>query len=223
MSNDLPVRLTVSERIAVLTIDNPPVNALGWAVRQGLMNGLKAAEADPAVHAIVVVGAGKAFIAGADIREFGQPPKDPWLPEVCNAIEACAKPVVAAIHGPALGGGLEVAMSCHARIATAGAKLGLPEVQLGLLPGAGGTQRAPRLIGAAAALDLMLSGRHVGAAEALRLGLIDHIAPSDDIAAEGIAWARHLLAEQTPPRRTGEQTAALADRAAQQAAIDAAA
>jgi 3-hydroxyacyl-CoA dehydrogenase len=186
------------------------------------MQGLRLAEADPAVHAIVIVGEGRAFIAGADIREFGQPPKDPWLPEVCTAIEACSKPVVAAIHGPALGGGLEVALSAHARIATADAKLGLPEVQLGLLPGAGGTQRTPRLIGAQAALDLMLSGRHVGAPEALRLGLIDHIATSDDIAAEGIAHARHLLALEAPPRRTGEQTEALADRSVQQAAIDAA-
>ncbi len=226
MSNLSPVRYTVSERIAVLTIANPPVNALGWAVRQGLMQGIEQAQADPDVHAVVIVGEGKAFIAGADIREFGQPPKDPWLPEVCNAIEACSKPVVAAIHGPALGGGLEVALSAHARIATVTAKLGLPEVQLGLLPGAGGTQRTPRLIGAAAALDLMLSGRHVGAAEALRLGLIDKVladgATSDDILAEGIAHARHLLAQEGKPRRTGEQTDALADRATQQAAIDAA-
>jgi 3-hydroxyacyl-CoA dehydrogenase len=222
MSTPSPVRYTVSERIAVLTIANPPVNALGWAVRQGLMQGIQQAEADPAVHAVVIVGEGKAFIAGADIREFGQPPQDPWLPEVCKAIEACSKHVVAAIHGPALGGGLEVALAAHARIATVTAKLGLPEVQLGLLPGAGGTQRTPRLIGAAAALDLMLSGRHVGAPEALRLGLIDHIATSDDILAEGIAHARHLLALEDAPRRSGEQTEAMADRAAQQAAIDAA-
>ncbi|MEY4764846.1 MAG: hypothetical protein RI907_1519 [Pseudomonadota bacterium] len=226
MTAELPVRLTFAESIAVLTIDNPPVNALGWAVRDGLMRGIQAAEADAAVHAVVIVGAGKAFIAGADIREFGQPPRAPWLPEVCNAIEACSKPVVAAIHGPALGGGLEIALSCHARIAAPNAKLGLPEVQLGLLPGAGGTQRTPRLIGAAAALDLMLSGRHASAQEALRLGLIDHVATtattSADMTAEGIAWARHLLAEGRAPRRTGEQTEALADRAAQQAAIDAA-
>ncbi len=231
MSTDLPaspcVRLRIHEAIAVLTLDNPPVNALGWAVRDGLLQGLRNAEAHPAVHALVIVGAGKAFIAGADIREFGQPPRDPWLPAVCNAIEACTKPVVAAIHGPALGGGLEIALACHARIAAPNAKLGLPEVQLGLLPGAGGTQRASRLIGAAAALDLMLSGRHVSAPEALRLGLIDHITTmAEDLSAhmqaEGIAWARHLLAERTPPRRTGEQAEALADRAANQAAIDAA-
>ena len=120
MTDASPVHLSLNPDahpgVAVITIDHPPVNALGWAVRQGLMNGLKAAEADPEVHAIVVVGAGKAFIAGADIREFGQPPKDPWLPEVCNAIEACAKPVVAAIHGPALGGGLEVAKIGRAHV-----------------------------------------------------------------------------------------------------------
>jgi 3-hydroxyacyl-CoA dehydrogenase len=221
-----PVRYTVSERIAVLTIANPPVNALGWAVRQGLMQGIQQADADPDVHAVVIVGQGKAFIAGADIREFGQPPKDPWLPEVCNAIEACRKHVVAAIHGPALGGGLEVALAAHARVAAGKAKLGLPEVQLGLLPGAGGTQRTPRLVGAAAALDMMLSGRHVGAHEALRMGLVDKVvdnaATSEDILAEGIALARHLLAQEAAPRRTGEQPDALADRAAQQAAIDAA-
>ena len=113
-------------------------------------------QADRAVAAVLIVGAGRSFIAGADIREFGKPPQPPSLPEVCNRIEACSKPVVAAIHGAALGGGLEVALAAHYRLAVAGAKLGLPEVQLGLMPGAGGTQRAPRLIGAKAALDLML-------------------------------------------------------------------
>jgi 3-hydroxyacyl-CoA dehydrogenase len=217
-----PVRLVVDAHIACITIDHPPVNALGQAVRAGLLEAIRLADADAAVHAVLITGAGKAFIAGADIREFGQPPREPFLPEVCNAIEACAKPVIAALHGPALGGGLEVAMSAHYRVATEQARLGLPEVQLGLLPGAGGTQRAPRLIGAAAALDLMLSGRHVGAREALRMGLIDRIATSDDIAAEGLAFVRDLLADGAPVRRTRDQTAALADRAAQQAAIDAA-
>ena len=215
-----PVHLTVQDHIALVRIDNPPVNALGVAVRRGLQEAMVLAEADPAVHAVLIFGSGKAFIAGADIREFGLPPQAPALPDVCNAIEACSKPVVAAIHGPALGGGLEVAMSAHYRVATSSAKLGLPEVQLGLLPGAGGTQRAPRLVGAQAALDLMLSGRHIGAQEALRMGLIDHIATSDDAQLEGIAYVRSLMSKDVPVRRTRDQTEALADRAAQQAAID---
>ena len=220
-----PVSCVVEQHIACITIDHPPVNALGQAVRAGLLQAIALADADPAVHAVLITGAGKAFIAGADIREFGLPPQAPALPDVCNAIEACSKLVVAALHGPALGGGLEVAMSAHYRVATEAAKLGLPEVQLGLLPGAGGTQRTPRLIGAAAALDLMLSGRHVGAKEALRLGLIDRIATSDDIRTEGLALVRDLLADGAPVRRTRDLQVAsptLGDRATQQAAIDAA-
>jgi len=216
------VHYQVQDHVALLAIDNPPVNALSAAVRQGLLAAVRAAQADDTVHAVLITGLGKAFIAGADIREFGLPPQAPSLPDVCDAIEACRKPVVAAIHGPAHGGGLEVAMSAHYRVATSSAKLGLPEVQLGLLPGAGGTQRAPRLIGAQAALDLMLSGRQIGAPEALRMGLIDHIATSDDIQLEGLAYVRHLLSEGAPVRRTCEQTQAMADRAVQQAAINAA-
>jgi len=216
------VHLTVRDHIAFIAVDNPPVNALSTAVRRGLMDAIAQADADANVHAVLLHGLGKAFIAGADIREFGLPPQAPSLPEVCLRIEACHKPVVAALHGPALGGGLEVALSAHWRVATPSAKLGLPEVQLGLLPGAGGTQRAPRLVGAEAALDLMLSGRHVGAQEALRLGLIDRVAAQEDALAEGEAFVRHVLAEQMPVRRTGELREALADRAAAQAAIDAA-
>ncbi|TAK99847.1 MAG: 3-hydroxyacyl-CoA dehydrogenase [Aquabacterium sp.] len=216
------VHVNVHNHIALVLIDNPPVNALGVAVRQGLQHAIAQAEANEQVHAVLILGQGKAFIAGADIREFGLPPQAPSLPDVCNAIEACSKPVVAAIHGPALGGGLEVAMSAHYRVATASAKLGLPEVQLGLLPGAGGTQRAPRLVGAQAALDLMLSGRHIGAQEALRMGLIDHIATSDYVETEGLAYVRHVLAEGAQVRRTRDQTEALADKGAQRVAIDAA-
>ena len=214
------VQTTVSDHIALVTLSNPPVNALSTAVRQGLQQAITELNANADVHAIVITGSGSNFIAGADIREFGLPPQAPSLPEVCQQIEACDKLVIAAIHGAALGGGLEIALSAHYRVAVETAKLGLPEVNLGLLPGAGGTQRTPRLIGAAAALDLMLSGRHAGAKEALRMGLIDHIATSNDIAAEGVAYARSLLADGAPVRRTGEQTAALADRAAQQAALD---
>jgi 3-hydroxyacyl-CoA dehydrogenase len=214
------VQTTVSDHIALVTLANPPVNALSAAVRQGLQQAITALSGNADVHAIVITGSGANFIAGADIREFGLPPQEPSLPDVCLQIEAADKLVIAAIHGAALGGGLEIALAAHYRVAVETAKLGLPEVALGLLPGAGGTQRTPRLIGAQAALDLMLSGRHAGAKEALRMGLIDHIATSNDIAAEGVAYARSLLADGAPVRRSGEQTAALADRTAQQAALD---
>jgi 3-hydroxyacyl-CoA dehydrogenase len=207
--------------ILLVTIDNPPVNALGVEVRRGLLEAIEAADADPAVAAVLLVGAGRNFIGGADIREFGKPPMAPALPDVCNRIEACAKLVVAAIHGPALGGGLEVALAAHYRVALPAAKLGLPEVQLGLLPGAGGTQRTPRLIGAKAALELMLSGRHAGAKEALALGLVDRVASGDDPLAEGLAYTQELLAAKAAVRRTRD-AAGLAERAVQVAAIDAA-
>ena len=207
--------------ILLVTIDNPPVNALGVDVRRGLMEAIEAADADAAVKAVVLVGAGRNFLGGADIREFGKPPQAPALPDVCNRIEAATKPVIAAIHGAALGGGLEIALGAHYRVALGSAKLGLPEVLLGLLPGAGGTQRTPRLIGAQAALELMLSGRHIGAAEAAKLGLVDKLADGDDAAAAGLAYARELIAANAAPRRTSEASA-LSDRAAVQAAIDAA-
>ncbi|MFL6645625.1 MAG: 3-hydroxyacyl-CoA dehydrogenase NAD-binding domain-containing protein [Paraburkholderia fungorum] len=208
-------------KVLLVTIDHAPVNALSADVRRGLLAAIEAAETDKAVEAVLIVGAGRNFIAGADIREFGKPPVPPSLPDVCNRIEACAKPVVAAIHGAALGGGLEVALAAHYRLAVDGAKLGLPEVQLGLLPGAGGTQRTPRLIGAPAALDLILSGRHAGAKEALTLGLIDRLGSSGDVLAEGLAYVHELLAAHAPVRRTRD-AAALSDRAASLAAIAAA-
>lgn len=216
-----PVSTELRGKILLVTVDNPPVNALGVAVRRGLMAAIEGADANPAVAAVLIVGAGRNFIAGADIREFGLPPQQPLLTEVCNRIEASRKPVIAAIHGAALGGGLEVALGAHYRIAVASAKLGLPEVALGLLPGAGGTQRTPRLVGAKAALDIILSGRHVSAAEALKLGLIDRLAQSDDTLAEGLAYAQELLAANAGPRRSRDGQA-LADREAAQAAIDAA-
>ncbi|MGN6316321.1 3-hydroxyacyl-CoA dehydrogenase NAD-binding domain-containing protein [Trinickia sp.] len=205
--------------ILVVTIDHPSVNALSVDVRRALVEAIEAAEVDPAVAAVLIVGAGRNFIAGADIREFGKPPLPPLLPSVCNRIEACSKPVVAAIHGAALGGGLEVALAAHYRLAVRGAKLGLPEVQLGLLPGAGGTQRAPRLIGAAQALDLMLSGRHARAEEALSLGLVDRLGRTDDILGEGLAYARELLAAKAGVRPTRAATA-LADTQTARAAIE---
>ena len=188
--------------VLVVTIDNPPVNALGAAVRQGLLAALQQAQADAAVAAVLLVGAGKAFIAGADIREFGKPPVPPALPEVCRAIEGSDKPVVAVLHGAALGGGLEVALSAHYRLALPAATVGLPEVNLGLLPGSGGTQRAPRLMGVQAATALMLSGQHLKAQAALQAGLVDKLVEGADAQAEGLAYVRELLAAKAPVRRT---------------------
>jgi len=216
-----PVVRAMHGDILVVTIDNPPVNALGVDVRKGLFDAIEAADTDADVAAVLLIGAGKTFIGGADIREFGKPPLAPFLPDVCNRIEACTKPVVAAIHGAALGGGLEIALAAHYRLALPAAKLGLPEVQLGLLPGAGGTQRTPRLIGAAAALDLMLSGRHAGAAEAAKLGLVDRLVEGDDPVAAGLDYTRELLQTGAKVRRTRE-SAALADVDVQKAAIEAA-
>ena len=207
--------------ILLVSIDNPPVNALGVDVRRGLLEAIEAADADAAVKAVLIVGAGRNFIGGADIREFGKPPMAPALPDVCNRIEASTKPVIAAINGVALGGGLEVALSAHYRVALPTAKFGLPEVALGLLPGAGGTQRTPRLIGAQAALDLMLTGRHASAKEAEKLGLVDRIVEGDDPVAVGLTYAQELLDAGAPVRRTRDAEALL-DRAAQSAVVDAA-
>ena len=188
--------------VLVVTIDNPPVNALGAAVRQGLLAAMQQAQADAAVAAVLLVGAGKAFIAGADIREFGKPPVPPALPEVCRAIEGSDKPVVAVLHGAALGGGLEVALSAHYRLALPAATVGLPEVNLGLLPGSGGTQRAPRLMGVQGATSLMLSGQHLKAQAALQAGLVDKLVEGADAQAEGLAYVRELLTAKAPVRRT---------------------
>ena len=190
--------------IAVLTIDNPPVNAASQAVRAGLVDGMDRAEAE--ARAVVIVGGGRTFIAGADISEFGKPPRDPWLPAVCNRIEESTLPVVAALHGTALGGGLEVALAAHYRVAVPTAKVGLPEVTLGILPGAGGTQRLPRLTGAEAALKLITTGRHIPAAEAHELGILDHIADGDPRTI-GLAMAEKLLAEGKGPRPVRDQPA----------------
>ena len=160
------VSYEVTDGIAVITIDNPPVNAMSAAVRKGCWEALERLAADDAARAAVLICAGRTFIAGADITEFDKPIIDPWLPDLVEKFEASEKLVVAAIHGTALGGGLETAMGCHYRCALPGARVGLPEVHLGLLPGATGTQRLPRLAGARKALDMMTTGRQVGAAEA---------------------------------------------------------
>ena len=218
-----PSVVTTTHRGSVLlvTINHPPVNALSVDVRRGLLAAVQEADTDAGVAAVLIVGAGRAFIAGADIREFGKPPMAPALPEVCSRIEACRKPVVVAIHGPALGGGLEVALSAHYRLAMRDAKLGLPEVLLGLMPGAGGTQRAPRLMGVKPALEMMLSGRHLDACEALNLGLVDRLGEGGDVLAAGLAYASELVDSGAGVRPTREAAAAVADRPASQAALDA--
>ncbi|WP_312591601.1 3-hydroxyacyl-CoA dehydrogenase NAD-binding domain-containing protein [Stutzerimonas nitrititolerans] len=202
------VRLQRRDEIALIIADNPPVNALGQAVRQGLLQAFQAAEADPQVAAVVLLCEGSTFFAGADIKEFGKPPMAPSLPEVIDAIEGGSKPSVAVIHGTALGGGLEVALGCHYRIARADAKVGLPEVKLGLLPGAGGTQRLPRLAGVAQALDMILSGAPIASTEARDHHIVDELFEGD-LTDAGLAYARRLLQEGRGVRRSGEQTRGL--------------
>ncbi|MGE0339055.1 MAG: 3-hydroxyacyl-CoA dehydrogenase NAD-binding domain-containing protein [Xanthobacteraceae bacterium] len=204
-----PVTLRREGAIAVITVDNPPVNALKHAVRAGLQKLFKEADADPAVAAIVLTCAGRTFIAGADITEFGKPPMAPTLIEAITDIDNVSKPTVAAIHGTALGGGLEVALGCNYRVASKDAKLGLPEIKLGLIPGAGGTQRLPRLIGIEKALPVILSGNPVGAAQALKDGLVDEIVEGD-LTAGAIAFAKKLVAEKAPLRRASRMEDKLA-------------
>ncbi len=191
--------------IAVVTVDNPPVNALGHAVRLGIVDEVRAAQADDAVRAIVIICAGRTFMAGADIREFGQPPKEPWLPQMLEVIDECTKLTVAALHGTPLGGGLETALACHYRIADQQTRVGLPEVNLGLLPGAGGTQRLPRLAGAEKALNMMLEGKPIGAQDALEAGVIDRITKGE-LHASALAFARELLKQNAPLRRARDLT-----------------
>ncbi|HEX3413325.1 MAG TPA: 3-hydroxyacyl-CoA dehydrogenase NAD-binding domain-containing protein [Stellaceae bacterium] len=185
--------------VAVVTADNPPVNALKHEVRVGLTEALVQARDDGAVTAIVIACAGRTFFAGADITEFGKPPQAPSLHDVIAAIEAMPKPVVAALHGTALGGGFELALACHFRVAVSGARVGLPEVKLGLLPGAGGTQRLPRLVGPEKALQMIVSGEPIGAAEASDDGIIDEIVEGD-LTEAAIDFARRIVREGRPLR-----------------------
>ena len=182
------VDYNVEQTIAVITINNPPVNALSHGVREGIYKGIETASRDDSVTGIVIYCEGRTFIAGADISEFGSAPKEPHLPAVLTLLDQSTKPVVAAVHGTALGGGLETTLCCNYRVATADAKFGLPEVHLGLLPGAGGTQRLPRVVGVEKALSMVTSGAPIGADEALESGLIDMIVKSD-LRAEAIAFA----------------------------------
>ena len=193
------VDLRRNGEIAIVTVDNPPVNALKHEVRAGLAEALRQAREDGAVKAVVIACAGRTFFAGADITEFGKPPLTPSLHDVIAAIEAMPKPVVAALHGTALGGGFELALACHFRVAVSGARVGLPEVKLGLLPGAGGTQRLPRLVGPEKALQMIVTGEPIGAAEARDDGIIDEIFEAD-LTAAAIDFARGIVREGQPLR-----------------------
>lgn len=196
------IETNLHDDVLEIVIANPPVNALGADVRRALAAALADAQSKDAVKAIVIRGAGKMFSAGADITEFDRAMAEPGLPELVNMVEACIKPVVAAIHGSALGGGLEISLGCHYRMAAADAKLGLPEVLLGIVPGAGGTQRLPRVIGAEAALGMIISGSPVAATKAEKMGLVDRLsADATSLPGDAIAYARTLNA----PRRTGER------------------
>ncbi len=184
--------------IAILTLNSPPVNALSAQVREGLHEGIKKAKDDKSVEAIVLICKGRTFIAGADITEFGKEPQGPSLFEALDMIENSNKPVIAAIHGTALGGGLEVALTCHYRIAIPSAKCGLPEVQLGLLPGAGGTQRLPRVVGVEKALQMVTSGQHVSAKECLKMGLVDELASEEKLLEDAVILAKKIVSEKRP-------------------------
>jgi 3-hydroxyacyl-CoA dehydrogenase len=199
------VSLEKQGEIGMLWIDNPPVNALGFPVRKGMADGIDMAMKDDTIKALVVICKGRTFCAGADIREFGKPPQAPHLPDVLKVFDQATKPVIAAIHGTAFGGGLETALSSHYRIAVPAAQFGLPEVKLGLLPGAGGTQRLPRLIGPEKALPMIATGNPIGAAQALKEGVIDEIAEGD-LAEAAVAFARKVLAEKRPLRQVSAMT-----------------
>ena len=209
MSEGNVVRFDIEDGVGVITIDNPPVNALGPGVREGIIEFVEKGNADPNVNAMVLIGAGRSFIAGADIRQFGKPrPQQPR--RSTDVLEDSAKPVVAAIHGYALGGGLEHALSCNYRVAVRSAKVGLPEVLIGVLPGGGGTQRLPRLIGPKAAMEMIVSGRHVPAEEAKKLGIIDEIVDEKDLRGAAIRFAKSVASKRPLPR-VREKTDRLAE------------
>jgi len=202
-----PVSYARDGAVAMICIDNPPVNAASVAVRAGLVTAFERFAQDEGARIAVLYGAGRGFVAGADITEFGKPPRPPLLPDVVSAIEAQHKPVLCVLHGATLGGGLELALGAHYRLALTGARMGLPEVTLGIMPGAGGTQRLPRLIGAEAALEIITSARPVDAPRALDLGLVDALVEGDDPHTAGLAHAQRLLAEGAPVHRTRDRPA----------------
>jgi 3-hydroxyacyl-CoA dehydrogenase len=196
--------------VAVITVDNPPVNALKRDVRAGIRDAFIAARDDAAIEAIILTGAGRTFIAGADITEFGKLPQAPSLIDVIKEIDTITKPTIAAVHGTPLGGGLEITLACHFRVAAPDTRLGLPEIKLGLIPGAGGTQRLPRLVGIDRAMGMILSGDPIPAKDALAAGLVDDIIEGD-LVAGAIAFARKVVAEKRPLRRVRDMDDKLAD------------
>ena len=196
----------VHDQIAVITIDSPPVNALGIEVRKSIISGIEKADKDENVKAIILRCEGRTFHAGADIREFGKPPQQPDLSTTVRVIESTDKITVAAMHGTALGGGLEVALSCHCRIALPSTKVGLPEVNLGILPGCGGTQKLPRIVGAQKALELIGSGRMIAAPEAIELGILDKLTENDDLLAEALNYTQSLIASSELLVRPSQRT-----------------
>src|SRR5215831_8017816 len=203
------VRLSVTDSVAVITIDNPPVNALSPGVPEGISAAIQKAERDPSVLAVVIIGAGRTFIAGADIKQLeehahGRGSGAPNLHDLLKQIEDCPKPVVMAMHGTALGGGLELAMAGHYRVASPDAQVGQPEVNLGIIPGAEGSQRLPRLVGVEAALEMFVSGKAIRAPEAVRLGLFDKIIEGD-LRTGAIAFARQAADSGGPHRRTRDR------------------
>src|SRR3954454_24923540 len=202
------VKLERHDVIAIVTVNSPPVNALSAAVRGGIFECMKSAIADAEEKAIVLTCAGRTFIAGADITEFGKPPQPPSLGEGISELESCSKPTIAPIHGAPAGGGSEVPLACHYRVAVKDAKLGLPEVKLGLLPGAGGTQGLPRAVGPEMAVKMIVSGDPISAQDALKNGLIEEIVEGP--AAGGEAFARKVLAEQRPLRKLRDDDSKLA-------------
>jgi len=191
------VRRRIEDGIAILEIDHPPVNAISQPVRAALQIGLQEAQADPAVRAIVIHGAGRIFVAGADLHEMELPPREPLLNDVLRQLEACSKPVIAALHGAVLGGGLELALASHYRCATADVSIGFPEIKLGLLPGSGGTQRLPRLLGAEVALEMMLGGAPIEVERAEKLGLVDRVLTQPDALSGALLFARERRARAT--------------------------
>ncbi len=209
--NDL-VRYALEGDAAVLTVDNPPVNALGHGVRTGLLEGIERAIADDDVAAIVIICEGRTFFAGADISEFGKPPVSPTLREIHEVMDDSPKPIVAGIHGTALGGGLETALACHYRLAVPSAKLGLPEVKLGILPGAGGTQRLPRLIGVERAIEMICTGTPIGARQANEMGVVDCIV-EDDLLAATLDFAADVVDAERPLGRVRDRDRLIAEAA----------
>ncbi|MCR5858569.1 3-hydroxyacyl-CoA dehydrogenase NAD-binding domain-containing protein [Mesorhizobium sp. J428] len=215
-----PVTVTRDGNVAIVTIDNPPVNAMSFHVREPLHRVLLELRDDASVDAMVLACAGRTFVAGADISEFGKPIQDPFLPEIIDRIETFQKPTVAAIHGTALGGGLELAMGCHFRVADAAAKVGLPEVKLGILPGAGGTQRLPRLAGPSKALKMIVSGTPIGAKDALASGIVDAVVEGD-LVANAVKFAREKIASKASLVPVSQRDDKLAPVRANIAAFDA--